>query len=148
MCLNVQILGFLEVSVGTFGMDITTTFEPQIGDGSCKRGIEWYAFPSIVYILGACHYGVAIIGISINLLAMAKYFYLFKKKSLRKQLAIASISTALLWLLALVGFTLNWHVSCVFGDPNNSISYTLSMGLAGYPDMFGYICFYKLISFN
>ena len=65
-------------------MNITATSHPHTGSGSCKRGIEMYAFLSIVYILGSCHYGVALIGISINFLALVKYYSLFIKKIIKQ----------------------------------------------------------------
>ena len=71
-------------------MNITTTSDPYTGSGCCNTGIEVYAFPSFVYIVGACHYGVALIGISINFLALVKYYSLFTKKSSSRELAIAT----------------------------------------------------------
>ena len=126
-----------------FANNTTTTFSPQVINGySCQQSIEWHAFPEIIYILAACHYGVAIVGIVINLLAIYKYCALLRKESLTKELALVTIFAAVFWLLSLVGFTLNWHVSCVIGSFNRSQNYQLSMALAFYPDIFGYACFY------
>ena len=125
-----------------FANNNTTTFYPQDTRISCQRSIDLYAFPSIIYILAACHYGVAMIGIAINLLAIYKYYSAFRKKSLTKELALVTIFAAVFWLLALIGFTLTWHISCVIGSFYDSPNYSLSSALAIYPNILGYTCFY------